>query len=184
MYEELKIGEKIKNLRTQLNLTQQDLADRTELTKGYISQLERDLTVPSIPTLSDILKCLGVSMADFFKEEKTEQIVFTASDCCEKTDEKLGNVVRWLVPSAQLNMQEPILVTFEPGGRTEEDKPHEGEEFGFVLSGAIRLTIGGKSYPVRKGESFYFVSKEPHTISNASTKNGASFLWIATPPTF
>ena len=54
------IGEKIKNLRLSCELTQEELADRCELTKGYISQLENDLTSPSIATLIDILSALGI----------------------------------------------------------------------------------------------------------------------------
>ena len=73
----MKIGKKIKDLRTMYNLTQEELANRVELTKGYISQLENDLTEPSISTLEDIVKALGTNLSDFFEEEKqVEQIVF------------------------------------------------------------------------------------------------------------
>ena len=57
----MNIGEKLKELRIQRNLTQEELADRCELSKGFISQLERDLASPSIATLKDILECLGSS---------------------------------------------------------------------------------------------------------------------------
>ena len=56
---EMDIGSKIKELRVVKGLTQEELADRAELSKGFISQVERDLTSPSIATLSDILQCLG-----------------------------------------------------------------------------------------------------------------------------
>ena len=62
----MEIGSKIKALRIVNGLTQEELADRAELSKGFISQLERDLTSPSIATLSDILQCLGVSVSEFF----------------------------------------------------------------------------------------------------------------------
>ena len=60
------IGEKIKAKRQSLGLTQSELADRAELSKGFISQLERDLTSPSIATLTDILECLGTDLQEFF----------------------------------------------------------------------------------------------------------------------
>ena len=66
----MELGTKIRDMRLQLNLTQEELADRCELTKGYISQLENDLTSPSIATLGDILSALGSSFAEFFKEER------------------------------------------------------------------------------------------------------------------
>ena len=72
----MNIGGKIKELRVQKGLTQEELADRAELSKGFISQLERDLTSPSIATLVDILQCLGTDLKDFFSEEPEEQIVF------------------------------------------------------------------------------------------------------------
>ena len=76
----VEIGKKIKQHRLQLDLTQEELAQRTELTKGYISQLENDLCSPSIATLEDILHVLGVSLQEFFSEPKHEQVVFTPQD--------------------------------------------------------------------------------------------------------
>lgn len=63
----MKIGKKIKELRTMLELTQEELGNRTELTKGYISQLENDLVEPSLSTLEDIVKALGTNLSDFFR---------------------------------------------------------------------------------------------------------------------
>ena len=74
------IGNKLKQLRILKGLTQEELADRAELSKGYISQLERDLTSPSIATLMDILQCLGTSIGEFFNEEPEEQVVFGKID--------------------------------------------------------------------------------------------------------
>ena len=68
------IGSKLKELRVLKGLTQEELADRAELSKGFISQLERDLTSPSIATLIDILQCLGTTIGDFFTETPDEQI--------------------------------------------------------------------------------------------------------------
>ena len=76
----MEIGNKIKRLRLQLNLSQAELADRCELTKGYISQLENDLTSPSISTLCDILSALGTDLSEFFKREDDHRIVFSDDD--------------------------------------------------------------------------------------------------------
>ena len=80
------IGKKIKELRVAKGLTQEELADRSELSKGFISQLERDLTSPSIATLMDILQCLGTTVSEFFQEEPEDQIVFQNEDYFEKID--------------------------------------------------------------------------------------------------
>ena len=128
----MKIGAKVKELRVQKGLTQEELADRTELSKGFISQLGRDLTSPSIATLMDILQALGTDLKDFFNEEPEEQIVFKESDYFEKLDEEYGNKTEWIIPNAQKNIMEPIRLTLAPGGSTYTDNPHEGEEIGYI----------------------------------------------------
>ncbi|HBR33695.1 MAG TPA: Cro/Cl family transcriptional regulator, partial [Firmicutes bacterium] len=72
----MEIGDKIKRLRIRNQLTQEELANRCELSKGFISQVERELTSPSITTLLDILECLGTNIKDFFNETIDEKIVF------------------------------------------------------------------------------------------------------------
>ena len=107
----MQIGHKIKELSIQKNLTQEELADRAELSKGFISQLERDLTSPSIATLVDILQCLGTNLEEFFSNTTSEQVVFHKSDYFEKYDSELKNEIQWIIPNAQKNMMEPILLT-------------------------------------------------------------------------
>ena len=175
------IGAKLKELRILKGLTQEELADRAELSKGFISQLERDLTSPSIATLMDILQCLGTSIGEFFNETPEEQIVFGKTDYFEKHDLELKNEIKWIIPNAQKNMTEPILLTLEPGGETYPDNPHEGEEFGYVLQGNISIHIGSKTYKAKKGESFYFVSDKKHYLSS---KAGAVLIWVSSPPSF
>lgn len=179
----MNIGAKIKELRIQKSLTQEELADRAELSKGFISQLERDLTSPSIATLVDILQCLGTNLEEFFSNTASEQVVFKKNDYFEKIDNELMNKIEWIIPNAQKNMMEPILLTLEPNGSTYPDNPHEGEEFGYVLNGTIIIHIGSKTYKAKKGESFYFTPSKSHYIS-VSGKTGASILWISTPPSF
>ena len=69
----MEIGEKLRNLRVQKNLTQEELGERTDLTKGYISQLERDLSSPSMETFFNILEVLGITPEQFFSEQTLEQ---------------------------------------------------------------------------------------------------------------
>ncbi|MDR1765704.1 MAG: cupin domain-containing protein [Lachnospiraceae bacterium] len=175
------IGAKIKELRVLKGLTQEELADRAELSKGFISQVERDLTSPSIATLTDILQCLGTTLGAFFNDAPEEQIVFTKADYFEKHDGELKNDIRWIIPNAQKNGMEPIILTLEAGGSTYPDTPHEGEEFGYVLSGAVQVHIGGNAHRAKKGESFYFVSDKQHYITSA---RGATLLWVSSPPSF
>lgn len=177
----LNIGLKIKALRMKNNLTQEELADRCELTKGYISQLENGLTAPSIDTLNDIIVVLGSSLSEFFQETTEEQIVFKDSDYFSK--DYGDSVTTWLVSTAQKNEMEPILLELNEKGSVESDMPHEGEEFGYVLEGKIKLTLGRKVYFVSKGESFYYKADKKHALENIVDEK-SSVLWISCPPNF
>lgn len=177
----MQIGEKIRELRIVKGLTQEELADRAELSKGFISQVERDLTSPSIATLMDILQCLGTSIGEFFQEETEEQIVFGKNDFFEKQDSELLNTVQWIVPNAQKNSMEPILLTLKAGGSTYPDNPHVGEEWGYVLQGSVTIHLGSRVYKAKKGEAFYFSSDKPHYLTS---KTGAVVLWVSFPPSF
>lgn len=177
------IGEKIKRLRIEKQLTQEELANRCELSKGFISQVENNLTSPSIATLIDILEILGTDLQEFFNDAKPNKITFSKDDMFESENSDLNFKIKWLIPNAQKNAMEPIIVTLEPYGKYVEDEPHEGEEFGYVLSGNINLHLGDKTYKLKKGETFYFTPRENHYISN-TTKAVSKVLWISTPPSF
>lgn len=179
----MQIGDKIKRLRIEKQLTQEELANRCELSKGFISQIERDLTSPSIATLTDLLDILGTNLPEFFKEDCQEKVVFSKEDMFETCDEKLNYNLMWLVSNSQKNSMEPIILTLGPGGSYTEDEPHEGEEFGYVLSGIITLRLGNKKYKIKAGESFYYKPNVNHQISNAS-RSTSKIIWISTPPSF
>ena len=178
----MEIGAKIRRLRVQLGLTQEELADRCELSKGFISQLENDITSPSIATLIDILECLGTSPRAFFSEDDKQKAVFSQSDMFSKDDEAHGHIT-WLVPNAQKNAMEPILVTLMPGQATESHDPHEGEEFGLVLAGSVFLHLGVSKQRVKAGESFCFHPSAAHRLEGAG-RSVAKVVWVCSPPSF
>ena len=176
------LGEKLKDLRLACELTQEELADRCELTKGYISQLENDLTSPSIATLIDILAALGTDIKEFFSDtEEVEKYSFNKNEFIEKVTDEY--VLNWLVPNAQKNAMEPVHMVLKPNGSTDEDFPHEGEVFGYVIRGEIVLLIGKKRTKVKKGESFYYAANKVHQIINKTNKE-AEFIWLSSPPSF
>ena len=177
----INIGGKLRSLRQKNNLTQKELADRCELSKGFISQLESNQTSPSLSTLEDILTTLGSSFHEFFPDEQGDDPVCRKEDVFIKEDD--GVTIHWLIPNAQKKDIEPILVTLQPGAKTETDLPHMGEEFGYVLSGAVTLELGGKNYRVRKGDSFSFKPSQQHDLKNTG-KTPATVLWVCTPPNF
>lgn len=179
----MNIGKEIKRLRIKNGLTQEELADRCELSKGFISQIERDLASPSISTLSDLLQCLGTDLKNFFNNAQDEEVVFKADDVFVKEYKDEGSIINWIVPNSQKNDMEPIIIELLPGGKSYVDDPHDGEEFGYVLSGSIVIELGEKRIRARKDESFYFKPTQPHRIMNTS-KQTAKLIWVATPPSF
>ena len=180
----MKIGAKLRELRLQKRLTQQELAARCELSKGFISQVERDLTSPSIATLVDILESLGTTPKSFFTDGSKEKVVFSQADMFQKQNdkEKRGKIT-WLVPDAQKNSMEPILLELEPHGESMEIPPHDGEEFGYVLAGSVKLCVGSEEYIVKKNFSFCIHPSSAHSLRNIGAKT-AKVIWISNPPSF
>jgi len=179
----MRIGEKIKRLRLENGLTQEELANRCELSKGFISQVERDMTSPSIASLVDILESLGTNLNEFFSENEEEKIVFTPEDAFENIDEELGYILDWVIPNAQKNAMEPILLKIEPGGSYQEDTPHQGEEFGYVMQGLVQVNHGNRKFKAKKGDSFYYKCNANHNVINIG-KSIAKIIMVGTPPNF
>lgn len=179
----MEIGEKLKRLRFQANLTQEELASRCDLSKGFISQIERDLTSPSIATLVDILECLGSNLTEFFHEPVSDKVLFRQEDACTSEDEELGYKITWVIPNAQKNTMEPILVTLRANGSTGEYTPHAGEVFGYVTQGTVILHVGSRKWKVKRGECFYYAAGETYYLEN-QTAHDASVLWVTAPPNF
>ena len=173
------LGNRIKERRMLLNLTQEELADRCELTKSYISQLENNKTSPSLETLTNILEVLGTDLSTFFKEEKKSPVVFSKDDhyVCEYN----GYTITWLVPNSQIQAMEPILISLEEKQKTVEDMPHDGEEFGFVIEGEIYVIYGDEKKRVKKGESFYYKTDKMHYIESIKK---SKVIWVSSPPNF
>ena len=175
------IGKKLKELRLKNDLTLGDLASRSELTKGFLSQVERNLTAPSIATREDILEALGTNLSEFFREEEEKQIVFSTQDFFE--DKQDDYTIEWVIPNAQKNEMEPILLTLAPHKKSQEMLAHHGEEFGYVLKGTVTLVLGNKKYKLKAQETFYLDGTKSHYLYNHGSSE-AKVLWVTTPPMF
>ncbi|NLB72908.1 MAG: helix-turn-helix domain-containing protein [Firmicutes bacterium] len=176
----MKIGRRIKNLRLKKGLTQEELGERTDLTKGYISQIERDLSSPSIETFFDILEVLGCTPREFFDDEEREQkVVYGEEDRTEFVDEERGYRVQWLVPESNENEMEPILLTLEKGGSFKEFEPSLADTCAYVLKGKVKVSLGGRIYHAKAGETVYYQASEEHQISN-DADGPAELLLVAT----
>jgi transcriptional regulator with XRE-family HTH domain len=178
----MKIGERIRNLRQSSNLTQEELADRAGLTKGFISQIERDQTSISLDSLAKMLGALDENISDFFQEASQEKIAYREKDRVAIEKEKIEKF-ELLVPGSTNRRLEPILLTLRKGEATPKEKPHEGEEFGFILRGRVNLRFGREILKLKKGECFYLSAEKEHWIHNSGSRD-AVILWISSPPSF
>ncbi|HEO8420211.1 helix-turn-helix domain-containing protein [Niallia sp. FSL W8-0635] len=163
----MEIGKKIKNLRLKKGLTQEELGERTDLSKGYISQLERDLSSPSIETFFTILEVLGCSPKEFFDDEEHKQkVVYTEDDITDFLDEEKGYRIQWLVPESNEKEMEPIRLFFYKNGEFKQFEPSLSETFAYVVEGEILLKLGKQEYKATKGESIYYHATEEHQLVN------------------
>lgn len=179
----MKIGNRLRLLRQRQGLTQEELGERCELSKGFISQMERDLASPSIATFVDILEALGTDPEKFFRNKIEEKIVFSQEDYFESENTELGYSLFYIVPNAQKNTMEPTRWVIEAGGRTKEMKPFEGQTFAYVVGGKLICHYGDKQEIVKKGQTVYCGGNEPQYFSNPSNKK-AELVWVSNPPNF
>ncbi len=180
MIVELRLGPRIKALRLAAELTQEELATRANLTKGFISQFENDQYSISVDSLADIVEALGVTLGEFFSDEADARAIFGQDDRLQ-VDSKGVSRFELLIPGSTNNMMDPILVELEPGESLDELPPGPGEQFGYVLKGTVTLRLNQKKERVRTKQCFYFESDRTSRISNESN-SVARLLWVTTPP--
>jgi transcriptional regulator with XRE-family HTH domain len=176
----LKIGGKIRALRLTSELTQEELANRARLTKGFISQLENDQTSISLDSLADILDALGVSLSEFFTDSAEAKVVFRPVERVAVEGKGAGKF-ELLIPGSTNNLMDPIYIELQPGEKLKSQEPHSGEQFGYVLKGTATLKINKKVFKVSRKHCFYFKSDRPHQIVNNSDRV-VTLLWVTSPP--
>jgi transcriptional regulator with XRE-family HTH domain len=166
----MKIGTKIRRLRKLRGLTIEELADNANLTKGFISQLERDLTVPSVLNLKQILDVLGIQLSAFFSDiTEREKNIFSLKDRLLEGSSKNYKIEK-LIPKLQYLEMEPVLLTLEP--LIEYKKQFEEDEgFGFVVKGNLEIKINDERQVIKRGDCFYLFFDNTFTLKNLSKKN-------------
>jgi len=177
----MKIGAKLKLLRLKHNLTMEELGQRCDLSKGFISQLERNIASPSIETLKNILDVFDCSLSTFFKHQIKEQIVFKQKDITILDEEQYQ--VKWIIPNAQKLLLEPVILILKAFGSSNEIPPFQGQIFGYVLNGTIWIYYGLTKVKATTNECFYIKGNEKHYLVNTN-KSAATILWISNPPIF
>jgi transcriptional regulator with XRE-family HTH domain len=174
------VGERLRERRKELSLSVRELARRVAVSPSLISQIENGKTSPSVGTLYAIVSEMDLSLDEVFsgviepgrrglngtREQAVPSPVVTES---ERKEISLGSGVRWqrLTRSADPNV-DFLHVIYAPGGAScAEDHlmRHAGQEYGYVISGRLRVTVGFDTYELSPGDSISFDSTEPHRLA-------------------
>lgn len=174
------VGSKLRLLRKASAMSIQTLAERSDRSIGYISQIERGISSPTLRDIAVFTKALGVP----FNELLREPFDTGAGRPVRLDSEKVlmdfrgtGITKRVLTPQNRGSI-DFYLMTIEGGGSTGESPySHDGEEAGFVLKGILQISIGGQEYRLGAGDSFRFSSGTAHGFRNSAIEP-AEVLWI------
>lgn len=186
--QEARMGDQIRDLRKARGLTITELANAVGRSIGYLSQVERNISSVSIPTLQKIAGALGVQVSWFFHSGKEapegERGFIVRRDNRRSLSFGDTGVFEELLSPNLSGALELILTTFKPGSWTgEEDRIRQGEEAGFVLQGTLELWVEGQHFLLQEGDSFAFRRSGPHRCHNPG-ESDARVLWIMTPPSY
>jgi transcriptional regulator with XRE-family HTH domain len=183
-------GIKLRHARQLRGMSLEELGAKVGLTQGYLSKIENDRAVPTISTLHKIVQTLEINInalltdlhsanSDVFIMRRGERQRLVTGH------RRAGNrvILEQLVPSGPQYFMQVNIHVIEKGGGSNEPISHRGQEFGYVLSGTIELSVNGQRVEISEGDSFYFDSSLGHSYRNCG-KSEARVVWVNTPPTF
>ena len=174
------VGNNIRKIRERKGYTLKQIAERSELSIGFISQVERNQTEPSLASLKRLAMALGVKTGDLFEEQISHHQVTRKG---EGKHIKMHSICCEVLASPQDKMMEAVYKHIQPCGSSGMLEPHEGEEFVWVLKGQLRVVVDGEVNDLFEGDSIYFKAKVPHSCANI-TDEDCDVLWVTTPPLY
>src|SRR5262245_17898746 len=162
------LGTRLRDRRQALGLTLKDVADGAGLSVGFISQIERGITIPSLTSLINVCRVLRSEVGDFLTQPRGKPV--TRHD--QRPVYALGdNAITYERLSAAFpgNVLRSVIFHDPPGFRS-EPQSHEGEEMFFILEGALTIEIDGEATILETGDSVHFPSTRTHVTWNHTTK--------------
>lgn len=175
------LGAQLKAAREKKNYTLKQLAERSDLSIGFISQVERGQTDPSLSSLKNLAAALDIKLRDLFDQEsETHEIV--RRDQGDVLEVSPGVHFEALA-STLVKTMEPVIKTIAPGKESGIVKPHPGEEFVWVINGSIQIRLEDRYYTLNQGDSLYFIANQIHAWKNIS-ESECKILWVMTPPSY
>jgi transcriptional regulator with XRE-family HTH domain len=179
-----RVGGRVRHFRLAKRMRLKDLAVASACSESLLSRVENNLTNPSLATLHRVASALGVSTVALFEDTiPSPLVIYTPEERLTIGRGVPGEKAEVLVPYAENRRLEGMITILLPGSDYNGPFQHEGEEVGYVLEGAMELTVGETVSILRPGDSFFFRSDLVHRYRNAGTIV-CRVVWVNTPPTF
>lgn len=160
------IGKKIKNIRKEKNITLQDLAKKTDLSVGYLSKLERDLTSPTILNLHKICNILKVTINNLLEQEEPAKI------CVKKSERQIAyeyaGAVKYELTTAGNKLLSGTVMAITSSYDTHHSYGHSYTELGIILEGSMEMIVDGVSYILEEGDTMYIEKNKQHSFRKLS----------------
>lgn len=174
-------GAKLRALRTAHGLSLRQAATRCGLSVSFLSALERNASGASVATVRQLTRTYGATVMDLFASVSPAGRHIRPSDRPVLALDHGVRIEQLAVGASQLESQ---LFLLDPGATSEGAYAHEGEEFMYVLDGALTVWVGERErYQLATGDALSFPSTLPHRWRNRADGE-TRLLWINTPPTF
>jgi DNA-binding transcriptional MerR regulator/quercetin dioxygenase-like cupin family protein len=175
-----KIGPHLRRLRSERGLSLAQVAKEVGISLGFLSSLERSQMTASVGTLRRLTDFFQTNILDFFDPAESNSRLVPPD---KRKVLNAGPGVRMELLAWGNTVMEPHLFRIAPGADSGESYTHDGEEFIYVLRGALHISLEQEEYRLKPGDSFYFESSVPHRWKNPG-RSETTLLWVNTPPTF
>lgn len=186
---EKSLGTLLRELRQRHALSLRELSRKAGVSASLLSEVERDRVEPSISTLKKVANVYGIALTYFFNHGASSHARVVRKDERRRWKHPAtGPAVHFeLLSPTHPGSIEALLVRYDPGASTgasdEQAFAHEGEEWGIVLSGRLKVIVGDESYVLEAGDAIRFPSTTPHRVVNIHD-GPTTCIWVDTPPTF
>jgi transcriptional regulator with XRE-family HTH domain/mannose-6-phosphate isomerase-like protein (cupin superfamily) len=174
------LGKRLKALRSKKGHTLAQLGEQLDVSASYLSQVERGLTMPSLPRLAAIARALDVELVHFFEEDGASPCVVRANDGRRLMDTTVLSMESLSADPAGKAMQ-PYAIICQPGTSGEALPTGPGEESGFVLKGQLTITVGEETFILNAGDSIHYQRLQSHSWRNDGDQE-CVVIWVALPP--
>jgi transcriptional regulator with XRE-family HTH domain len=178
---EILVGARLRARRLERGLTITEVAERADLTAGFISQLERDLTSASLSSLYRICAVLELRVGDLIDDVPAGRLIRREEQA--RRSLALGDAEHLLLSSRDERRFHVTESHIPPGGSAGEE-PYTlpaDVELVYVLSGSLELQVGDEVHELEQGDTLTYSPRDPHTWRNPSETDEAVVLWTALP---